>query len=108
MEELVLLPAPSEQKRGEGEGVEMNHGRGSKNNLCSPSLHLEDHLTKETFSAIMKDFRRILSETDTNIASSQNTRKNAKMTTTDFQVAMSKLLGRPPDDEKIVLLCDKV
>ena len=74
-------------------------------NLSSPSLHLEDHITQERFSSIMANFSPLHSSTRTG---NQGVLKKTKMTTADFQEAMSNLLGRSSDDEKIILLCKKV
>lgn len=73
--------------------------------LSSPSLHLEDHITQEWFSSIMDNFSHLHCSTRTG---NKGVLEKTKMTTADFQEAMSDLLGRPSDDQKIILLCKKV
>lgn len=74
--------------------------------LSSRSLHLEDHITQEKFASIMQDFH----QEDEKVGGAAGYRRlqDSKMTTGQFQVAISKLLGKEPDDEKIVHLCNKV
>lgn len=78
--------------------------------LASPSFHLAEHINQERFSKIMADFndRKHQSCNCSSSSGNSGTLQRTKMTTEDFQEAMSKLLGRPPDDPKIVLLCEKV
>lgn len=79
--------------------------------LASPSLTLADHITQERFSRIMADFSERKQQTFAGGSSNNQglgALQSTKMTTEDFQEAMSRLLGRPPDDPKIMLLCKKV
>ena len=80
--------------------------------LASPSFTLADHITQERFSKIMADFNERRQQTLQGNSSNQGLGstllQTTKMTTEDFQEAMSRRLGRPPDDPKIMLLCKKV
>lgn len=73
--------------------------------LSAPrSLQLEQLITHEMFSSIMADFH----SHNQNSSTYQTTQERTKMTTEDFQVAISKQLGRSPHDESIKQLCNKV
>ena len=68
-----------------------------KSSLSSQSLHLEEHITLEQFSNIMADFKN-----------HPKVKGGTKMTMETFRESISKLLGRSPNDKKILLLCSKV
>lgn len=85
-------------------------GGRSSCSLNSPSLRLAEHITEERFSKIMADFNRHKQQDSCGYQGSSSTLslKKTKMATEDFQEALSTLLGRPPNDPKIILLCKKV
>ena len=95
----------SEQPEAEAEEFPAPDPVSRASCLSSHSLHLEEHITYEKFSSIMQDFHRLgkTSEED-----SHKPLKATKISTEDFRVTMSKLLRWPPDDDKIILLCNKV
>ena len=109
MEEMSITDAAPIQNQS-GSGPEADPAPDPENVtrapcLSSHSLHLEEHITLEKFSHIMRDFHRLSRASEGDY---QKPLKTTKMSTEDFQVTMSNLLGRPPDDEKIILLCNKV
>jgi hypothetical protein len=84
----------------------MDQQQISASSLASPSLHLVEHITRGRFSQIMADFNHRKQRGNTD--SSYQGTTLPQMTTEDFQEAMSRLLGRPREDPKIILLCKKV
>ena len=107
----LLATRPADGGRREQSGGKLSDSAiASSTALSSPSLHLTDHINFEVFSRIMEDFSEHRAEASGGGGgdSTANPLQNAKLAAEDFQKVMSDLLGRLPDDPKIVLLCKKV
>ncbi len=100
-------PAPLSSTDSRQQQRKISKESSSSSALSSSSLHLEEHISLEHFTNIMANFHHHPFKARASV-SKQKGLSEVQMTTEAFRLAISKLVKRPPDDDKLMLLCNKV